>query len=120
MGWRCGEGSVFNKLGFLVYQGEWYFDNFHGKGVLYKNKSDAIIYQGHFAMGRPHGHGILYREDGSKRVEGKWWKGKIRGRYLKFAEEGAHTDRNRDDLLDFSFSKWNPAKNNSPYFGIGE
>lgn len=66
-GLESGKGILYNKIGKIIYNGDWTNGSFHGFGKLYSNTTK---YEGQFTNGKKNGKAILWDFSDSTKYEG--------------------------------------------------
>ena len=86
-GKRNGQGKLYDKDGYLWYDGQFLNDLPYGKGTYY-SKSLKPIYSGQFIYNTPHGKGELYDENGNIQYFGEFKHGLREGKGSEYYENG--------------------------------
>ena len=86
-------GITYDLSGNVLYKGNFKFNFFNGKGILYNytyDKDCFIKYEGSFLNGKYHGDGIEYFDySKTKKYEGKFNNGIYEGRGIKYKSSGS-------------------------------
>ena len=89
---KDGNGIRYDSGGNVEYKGEFKFDCYNGKGILYSytyNNDCYIKYDGSFLNGKYHGEGIEYFDYSKiKKYEGKFKNGIYDGKGIKYKSTG--------------------------------
>ena len=81
-----GLGKEYRPDGTVVYEGNWSFGKYHGKGIYYY--ASGTRYEGEWVRGEKHGQGIEYNHKGGKQV-GIWVKGDMQGKGILYYADGS-------------------------------
>lgn len=90
-----------------VYEGEWSFDLFHGKGKLISETGN--VYEGSFHTGTYHGYGCLTKSDSS--YQGQWNHGTFHGQGIHKTNLGTYQGSFRYNLR-HGRGKWTDSLSN--------
>ena len=87
-GMRHGKGSLYNRKGNTIYEGDFINDKFEGDGKYYWE--DGQYYIGQFLNGLKHGKGIIYYKNGHIKYEGDFIKENLEGDGKYYYENGEY------------------------------
>ena len=68
-GKKNGKGILTDPDMYILYEGEWKNDLYHGEGKLFENK---FVYNGMFMQGKKEGKGRLSSDDNDNYYSGNW------------------------------------------------
>lgn len=99
-GQKHGKGKLYAKNHDLIYEGDFYLNQFHGDGVWHLPNGER--YEGKFVQGLQNGIGTLFWGNQNTCYDGAWENGRRSGFGVQYLEDGimVYSGQFKDDMFE--------------------